>query len=114
MSHSKNEAQTYSAAFFIIAGMECCVPGCTKQSGPPDHVKTVGSGGKDRKNLIPVCYKHHTERHNKGRKTFEDKYGIELAQIAEETWTKLSEVIQSVNLELREKGMTYLTTHTWW
>ena len=28
-------------------------------------------------NEIPLCYKHHTEVHNIGRKTFEKKYNLQ-------------------------------------
>lgn len=40
-----------------------------------DHVKTRGSGGTDdKKNLMPLCRKHHSERHTIGRKSMARKY----------------------------------------
>ena len=45
------------------------------------HVKTKGSGGPDLGNLVPLCAAHHGEQH-KGIKTFQKKYGLDLADAA--------------------------------
>lgn len=37
---------------------------CGKRPVDPDHIKTRVAGGGDRwENLMPLCRKHHTERH---------------------------------------------------
>ena len=45
----------------------------------PDHVRARGPGGPDRKNLVPLCAKHHRRKHDMGRKSFEEYYRIDLA-----------------------------------
>ena len=52
------------------------------------HVKTVGAGGKDERNLVALCVVHHTEVHGIGRRTFEDKYGVDLDIEADNLWCK--------------------------
>lgn len=43
------------------------------------HRKTVGAGGKDASNEVPLCTKHHTEVHTMGETRFEAKYhGIDM------------------------------------
>lgn len=46
------------------------------------HVKSVGSGGKDRGNEVPLCPLAHDEVEQIGRKTFEAKWGVNLKQEA--------------------------------
>jgi len=44
-----------------------------------NHKKTRGAGGADAKeNLWPLCFRHHTERHAIGIKSFRKKYGLEI------------------------------------
>lgn len=43
----------------------------------PDHLKTVGSGGTDY-SAIPMCRKHHTDRHQYGRVKFERETGVDM------------------------------------
>lgn len=39
------------------------------------HIKSKGSGGHDtEENLMAMCFKHHREVHDKGLKTFVNKY----------------------------------------
>lgn len=42
----------------------------------PHHVRSRGAGGRDHKNIVPLCRKHHTELHTIGKVTFEDKYKL--------------------------------------
>jgi len=44
----------------------------------PHHVKSRGAGGNDEANLIPLCRVHHTEIHQIGKKTFADKWHLDL------------------------------------
>lgn len=50
------------------------------RAAPPndtDHIRTVGSGGGDElSNLMPLCRKHHQEKHQTGIKTFASKYKL--------------------------------------
>ena len=51
------------------------------------HVKSVGAGGGDRANLVPLCAGGHTgELHTMGSKTFEAKYSLDLAGYAARYW----------------------------
>jgi len=46
------------------------------------HVKSVGAGGKDYANEVPLCLRHHEEVHRTGRETFEERHGVDLNLIA--------------------------------
>ena len=52
------------------------------------HVRTAANSGTGMKPgdewLVPLCDKHHKEGHQKGWKTFERKYGVDLKAIAME------------------------------
>ena len=52
----------------------------------PHHVKSRGSGGQDEANLVPLCRVCHTVLHQVGRKTFEDRIGYTLENIAGIYW----------------------------
>ena len=47
------------------------------------HLRTIGAGGKDYGNEVPLCRAAHTEVHTSGLTRFEAKYGIDLGNIAE-------------------------------
>ena len=63
----------------LLAGVKPCL-GVTEA----DHVKTRGAGGADRGNLVPLCTGHHRIKHLWGRKSFEQAFGLDLADIARE------------------------------
>jgi len=42
------------------------------------HVKSIGAGGHDECNEIPLCMKHHTDIHTLGRKTFAERNHLDL------------------------------------
>lgn len=52
----------------------------------PCHVKTRGAGGKDEKNLIPLCRHCHIEQHQIGIKTFADKYKLDFDYLTKVFW----------------------------
>jgi len=57
------------------------------------HVKSRGAGGKDEKNIVPLCRVHHTECHTIGRLTFEDKHKLgDLKIRAEQIWEKYEDM----------------------
>ena len=47
------------------------------------HVKGRAAGGNDVGNTVPLCFRHHFEQHAIGLKTFEGRYGIDLAREAQ-------------------------------
>lgn len=62
-----------------IRGIGCVVCGlCPAEN---HHVKSRGAGG-DYEKIIPLCFTHHQEIHNSGRKTFEKKYDLDLDLMA--------------------------------
>lgn len=63
-----------------VRSLPCVVPRCPR---PPEacHVKTKRLG-HDRRNLYPACHLHHAEQHQHGIRTFEAKYGLDLADVA--------------------------------
>lgn len=78
---SRRSAIKYGPEWERISRMRCLI--CHRRSGPAHHVKTVGTGGLDKGNLVPLCVDHHEEVH-RGRDTFARKYDIDLEQIAKE------------------------------
>ena len=52
------------------------------------HVKTVGSGGVDARNLVAMCLKHHNQVHTVGRRTFARTYNLDLSSAAEELYRR--------------------------
>lgn len=51
---------------------------CGKES-VSHHIRSRGAGGADsEKNLMPLCVKHHFERHVLGRRRFNTRYKEEL------------------------------------
>ncbi len=45
------------------------------------HDPTKATGGKDRGNTTPLCFLHHSELGQNGRKTFDRKYGVNLREL---------------------------------
>lgn len=54
------------------------------------HVRTRRNNG-DRANLVPLCSSHHKEQHQKGIKTFERMYDLDLRAIAADLWDRYQE-----------------------
>lgn len=77
----------YGPEFYRISLLFCCHI-CVNPNVLPHHVKSVGSGGVDRRNLVPLCLEHHTECEKKGQKTFEKKYNLSLEKLAIEYATR--------------------------
>ena len=60
--------------FCLVCGITPC---------DPDHLEARGMGGANKDGFkdyscIPLCRKHHTERHQLGNQKFEHKYNINL------------------------------------
>ena len=59
----------------------CCVPMCRETCCEAHHEPTRARGGLDR-DTLPLCFRHHYERHHLGRITFESRYGVDLLREA--------------------------------
>jgi hypothetical protein len=75
-----------------IRMLPCSVPGCSNDEIHAHHVrKGAGVAIKPADgNAVPLCAEHHAEGHSGGWRTFEIKYGIDLAAIARELWERNS------------------------
>ncbi len=67
-----------------LRAMPCNV--CMRAADHLHHVKTRGAGGKDERNLLPVCAVCHDWIHTQGIKTAERKIGRSLRIAAENCW----------------------------
>lgn len=65
----------------------------------PSEAAHVGNGGMGRKTdayrIVPLCTDHHRELHQSGRRTFEWRYGISLADYALRTDARWQSVLAS-------------------
>lgn len=82
MTPSKRWHRAYGSTGLVayLNALPCLVCG----RGPSDaaHVKSRGSGGGYRDNLVPLCREHHTEQHQIGIDTFQMKYNIDMKREA--------------------------------
>lgn len=60
---------------------ECGSHFLNRRPTEPAHIKTQGSGGYDRDNVVPLCPKHHDEQEGCTRE-FEAKYNVNLRALA--------------------------------
>lgn len=74
------DKHTYGPEFIRISAHDCFV--CGKRGWWAHHVKTVGSGGRDAFNLVPVCYQHHGQVEAKGNEWFEWEHSCDLESMA--------------------------------
>lgn len=54
------------------------------------HVRSVGAGGRDRGNEVPLCERAHRAVHRAGQVTFEERHEVDLGAVArtlERRWT---------------------------
>lgn len=58
------------------------------------HIRSRGAGGKEKGNLVPMCYNHHAIVHSMGKLTFQYNYQVNLKLLAQE----LHEVFLKGNL----------------
>jgi hypothetical protein len=66
----------------------CCVPTCTNMNIQAHHVRSAANSGTGLRppdsSAVAMCRVHHHEGHSTGWRTFEAKYGIDLAALARE------------------------------
>ena len=65
----------------FIRDFPCHIPLCPERSECA-HIKSRGAGGKDERNIVPLCRSHHREQHTIGIQSFAAKYGLDLPLIA--------------------------------
>jgi hypothetical protein len=73
--------EAYGPLARLLRGCRCVRPVCNNP-GEIHHVRPRGAGGKEKKNIVPLCHECHMELHNLGRATWEERYGIDLGTIA--------------------------------
>jgi hypothetical protein len=66
-----------------VRSLPCLVPGCREVPVHAAHVRSRAAGGSAA-DLVPLCWRHHREQHDRGVRTFERIYGVDLAAIAAE------------------------------
>lgn len=67
-----------------MKGRPCVLTGLHRCMGPVTghHLKSVGSGGEDRNNQVPVCEAAHREFHDRPLSEMCDRYGWDFRSIA--------------------------------
>lgn len=71
----------------FVRKLPCCVNVITcDRSIHAHHVRSGAYAGTGRKpsdfRAVPLCRSHHAELHNRGNRTFEAKYALDLTEIA--------------------------------
>ena len=60
----------------------CVVPKCFGEPVHPHHVRTAATAGTGMKppdeQSVPMCLRHHRELHERGNRTFEARYAVDL------------------------------------
>ena len=77
-----------------IKGFPCVIGvGCFGDEAG-HHIRTVGAGGEDHGNEVPLCVRHHYMVHQQGRLRLSAGYGVDIVAVAKELgekWDALSE-----------------------
>ena len=73
----------------LVRAMPCLLlgSGCW---GPIEaaHVRSRGAGGT-RRDLVPLCARHHREQHDRGIRTFQERHGVDLRAAADQLAAEL-------------------------
>ena len=84
---SKQERDAYVRKYYgsqdrllRIKATPCAV--CGELPSENHHVRSKGAGGTW-ENVVPLCARHHRAFHDLGYYTFSNRYGIDLAEVAE-------------------------------
>lgn len=80
----------YGQRGWHIRRMQCIVPNCFVAPIAAAHVVSRGAGGTKR-DLVPLCFRHHREQHDVGIKSFEEKYDLSLRTAAFEIAAQLDQ-----------------------
>jgi hypothetical protein len=65
-----------------IRSLPCLIGNNCEGPTEPDHVRTRAAGGLDIGNTVPLCRRHHHQRHHMGIESFQQRYVINLAKWA--------------------------------
>jgi hypothetical protein len=78
-----------------VRSLKCTVPNCRDIDRQAHHVRDAREAGTAIKPgdewAVPLCYPHHHELHQHGRRSFERKYKVDLRAQAE--WLALTSPI---------------------
>lgn len=70
----------------FVRSLDCCIEGCRGSPVQAHHVRTAATAGVGLKPpdtaTVPLCHGHHRELHDRGRRTFEARYGVDLGALA--------------------------------
>jgi hypothetical protein len=70
-----------------VASLPCAVDGCRAHNIVAAHVRMNTGGGTAMKPgdqwTVPLCWVHHSEQHQDGHRTFNEKYNLDLRTLAE-------------------------------
>jgi hypothetical protein len=65
-----------------IRSLPCLIGHACEGPTEPDHVRTRAAGGVDVGGTVPLCRKHHRERHTTGIISFQLKHSVDLKKWA--------------------------------
>jgi len=69
--------------------LPCCACGIEDGHIQAAHIKSRASGGKDRANIVPLCFACHGAQGQEGIDTFQRRREIDLQRIADEICDQL-------------------------
>lgn len=75
---TKRRKENFGPQAKLCRTLPCCACGSPPPSDP-DHVRTRGAGGKDLGNVVPLCRRCHSQRHDLGLEWIRETYGVDLA-----------------------------------
>lgn len=91
-SNPQRRAKRFKQAFgspervAAIQAMPCAV--CGSRPSQCAHVRSRAAGGTYR-DIVPLCHAHHAEQHQIGIASFEERHGLDLAQLAEQVASEI-------------------------
>lgn len=87
----KDAGEVYGPYFGYVSKLPCMLIGnfhhC-RGLNTAHHLKSVGAGGHDEQNLVPICQGGHAELHMIGRERFQARHLVALSDEASRTWSK--------------------------
>jgi hypothetical protein len=85
----KKREGVYGKYHQFVSNLPCAlIRGECKGTISAHHIQTVGAGGIDAKNEVPLCMYHHTLLHQLGQHTFAQRYELDLEALALAYWNE--------------------------
>ena len=78
----------------MLSWQVCAACQCGCMYLQPAHVKTVGSGGKHKHNVLPFCPNCHDAQHKMGIITFQAQMKIDMSSLAITIWNTAEEAVR--------------------